>query len=102
MVYPKVALFVCTTITCAPPCTTSRTRSSSTISKQITSPIGTPFKLRLPGLAPGTKSARTRSTLDEKKRKNGRHGMYSANGTGCRFVYVAPGPVTGLHTMPML
>ena len=28
--------------------------------------------------------------------------MYSPNGTGWRFTYCSPGPVVGLHTMPML
>src|SRR5947208_1046205 len=31
-----------------------------------------------------------------------RNGMYSANGTGCRLVYVAPGPVVGDQRMPTL
>ena len=99
---PNVALLVCTTSSLPPAGTASRTSPSYATSKQITSPIRAGPTSRTPGFAPRAKSRGTRSTLLLIRRANDRNGMYSPNGTGCRFTYSSPGPVTGSQTMPAL
>jgi len=37
---------------------------------------------------------------EENEERNPRSGMYSPNGTSCRFTYIGPGPPAGVQSCP--
>ncbi len=68
----------------------------------MTSPIGTGPPRSSPLPVPATMSWVTSFAAELTFSAMLRSGMYSANGTGCRLTYIAPGPVVGDQRIPAL